>query len=295
MLEHLSHLKELFLTGNQFLMVPESLSLVGKSLEILRLNENPIEIIDEKSFIGLEKLEQLNISSCPELTDITENALIPLKLLEVFHCRGNEKLTNFHMENLRELENLKDLDISDNALTKMEFGEMEFNKNAENLDGSEPNEKYKNQFKQLRILKLAGNPWNCDCRIMQALSLFDHTSRYYNKSLNNDEARCKTPSGLSSRIIYQLSHDYTCNTRASQKDLKIPIYDPPQFLRPKSIMLTVFSVVGVVVLGVIIGFAIVCIKRRLKANDPSYRSDPIRYTTVRDSTVSNIANLPYSQ
>lgn len=275
--------------------VPESLSVVGKTLEILNMHENPIEIINDESFVGLEKLEKLNISAMAELTEINENSLKHLTSLEVLLCRGNKKLNNFHMENLRELKKLKDLDISNNALKQLNFGKIEMNKDAENLDGHDSYKKYEDQFKKLLRLKLGGNPWHCDCEIMASLSLFDHSSKYYIRNIDNDEARCTTPSSLSSKLLYHLPKDYVCDTRANQKDLKIPIYDPPQFLRPKSIMLTVFSVVGVVVLGIIIGFAIVCIKRRLKSNDNSYPDSPIRYTTVRDSTVSNVVNLPYSQ
>lgn len=288
------HLQEIFLGGNKFLTVPQSLAQVGKTLEFLCLTENPIEMIDESSFIGLEKLEQLNISSLPKLEEIKENSLIHLKSLEVLHCRGNKKLKFFSMENLRELEHLKDLDISNNGLRNLDFGEIEPNENAESIIGNESIKTYKNQFKKLRKLKLAGNPWTCDCSIMKSLSLFDHGAKYFNKSVNNDDARCKTPSSLSSKLLYHLPQDYVCATLAKQKDAKIPIYDPPQFLRPKSIMLTVFSVVGVVVLGIIIGFAIVCIKRRLKPSE-SGPDSPIRYTTVRDSTISNVANMPYSQ
>lgn len=295
MLEHLEKLRELFLGGNQFLTVPESLSFVGKSLEYLSLKENPIEVMTDESFVDLLKLKQLNISGMSVLTEIKENSLKHLTLLEVFHCRGNKKLNVFSMENLRELKHLKDLDVSNNALTILDFGNIELNKNTEDLDGKKFDEKYEDQFKKLRILKLAGNPWNCDCSIMKSLSLFDHNARYFNKSVNNDEARCKTPSELASKNLYHLPQDYVCSTHAKPKEPKIPIYDPPQFLRPKSIMLTVFSVVGVVVLGVIIGFAIVCIKRRFKQSETGYTANPIRYTTVRDSTVSNIANSPYSQ
>lgn len=294
-LEHMSKLTELFLNGNKFLSVPESLISVGESLEFLHLSNNPIEVIDEKSFVGLSKLENLNISALPELTGIKENSLKPLRFLEVLHCRGNKKLTDFDMENLRELKHLKELDMSHNALTSLQFGEIEMNEHAEKLEKTHESEaKHKEAFKKLRVLKLAGNPWNCDCSIMKSLSLFDHSAQYFLKSVNNDEARCRTPSDLSSKHLYDLPIEYVCASHAKQRAAKIPVYDPPQFLRPKSIMLTVFSVVGVVVLGIIIGFAIVCVKRRLKQNDTGYAASPIRYTTVRHSNVSNIANTAYA-
>lgn len=294
-LEHMKKLSELFLNGNKFLTVPDSLYYVGDTLEFLHLSDNPIEVIDEKSFVGLSKLENLNISALPELTEIKENSLKVLTFLEVLHCRGNKKLSEFNMENLRELKHLKELDVSHNALTSLNFGEIEMNEHAEKLEKvSESDVKTEETFKKLRVLKLAGNPWNCDCSIMKSLSLFDHKAKYFLKSVNNDEARCKTPSDLSSKHLYDLPIEYVCASHAKQKAAKIPVYDPPQFLRPKSIMLTVFSVVGVVVLGIFIGFAIVCVKRKLKENDTGYAASPIRYTTVRNSTVSNIANTAYA-
>lgn len=295
--EHMDRLQELFLYGNNFLTVPQSLFSVGESLQFLHLSENPIEIIDDKSFGGLSELKQLNISTLPELTEIKKDALKPLTSLEVLHCRGNKKLSSFDMQDLRDLKHLKELDVSYNALTSLDFGEIDITENSEKMsNGVKVNETDKKfeDFKKLRILKLAGNPWNCDCSIMKSLSLFDHKASYFLKSVNNDEARCKTPYDLLSKHLYDLPIEYVCAANAKQKAPKIPVYDPPQFLRPKSIMLTVFSVVGVVVLGVIIGFAIVCIKRKLKESEPGYSASPIRYTTVRNSTVSNIANAPYT-
>lgn len=285
-------LHEIFLNGNKFLTVPESLFTVGKTLEHLHLSENPIAIINVYSFNGLERVKHLNISSMPDLLSIEENSMKHLPSLEILHCRGNKKLDSFDMENLRGLRHLKELDVANNALTSLDFGDIAIEKTFETMkEIKEEHGKYEDQFKMLRSLKLAGNPWNCDCVLLNALSLFDHNAAYFSKSEKEDDARCKTPTGLASKFIYHLPFDHVCVTHGKQK---IPIYDPPQFLRPKSIMLTVFSVIGVVVLGIFIGFGIVCIKRRLKRDEPGYSSSPIRYTTVRESTISNVVNSPYS-
>jgi Leucine rich repeat len=286
-LHEMKSLQEIFLNGNQFISVPESLFAVGKSLEYLHLSDNPIAIIDANSFTGLEKLKQLNISSMPDLQSIESESFKHVILLELLHCRGNQKLHKFDMEDLRELKHLRELDVSNNALTSLEFGEI----TIENENQIESHSRSENHFKQLRLLKLAGNPWNCDCSLLNSLLLFDHNATYFSKSEKEDDARCKTPTSLASKFIYHLPFDHVCVTKGKQK---IPIYDPPQFLRPKSIMLTVFSVIGVVVLGIFIGFGIVCIKQKLKRSEPGYSSSPIRYTTVRDSTISNVVNSPYS-
>lgn len=86
--------------------------------------------------------------------------------------------------------------------------------------------------------------------------------------------------------------NYICVTMANKKAPKIPVYDPPQFLRPKTILLSILSVCAVVVLGMIIGFAIVCVKRRLKKNDDGFNT-PIRYTSVRESS-THIVNNPFN-
>jgi len=290
-LDKMDHLSELYLDGNNFLSVPESLVAVAGSLKYLHLSGNPIESMDNESFNGLSKLEQLNISSLTQLTEITKDTFKIVQSLEVLHCFGNKNLKDFNMEDLKDLKHLRELDLSHNALITLDFGIKE-----EEGSGDKAPESHKTpraEFRKLRSLRLEGNPWKCDCEMMLGLSVFDHKAKYFIKSTNNDDARCKTPYELSGKLLYELPIDYTCASHSNQK-AKIPIYDPPAFLRPKSIMLTVFSVVGVVILGIFIGFAIVCIKRRLKASDVGYASTPIRYTTVRESTISNVANSPYS-
>lgn len=282
-IENMEKLKELLLVGNQFLTVPESLISIGKNLQFLHMSENPIVNINEESFAGLERLEYLNISGMPDLEVIEAGSFKPLKSLEHLFCHNNLKLTDMHIEDLRDLLQLKELDISHNALISLNIGE---------IVSTENENRNKTQFKQLRVMKLAGNPWTCDCHMLTSLSIFDHNSQYFKASKNRDQARCKKPYDLTSKLLYELPIDYVCASSDKQKEPRIKIYEPPQFLRPKSIMLTVFAVVGVVILGVIIGLVIVCIKKKLKASSTGYSSSPIRYTTVRDSTLPNITHQP---
>lgn len=282
-LENKEKLSELYLNGNNFTEVPASLEKVKDSLLYLHFSENLIEKIDDESFHGLTKLKHLNISSLPKLKEIGAGSFGRLTSLEGLHCHSNRHLESFLMEDLRTLEHLKELDLSHNALNTLSIGIYDTTDNETDHDLEE---RFKNQFQHLRTLKLAGNPWNCDCAMLKSLEIFDHEAKYFKKMVSNDEARCASPSHLISKIIYDLPSEYVCKVRRGQT--KYPFYDPPPFLRPKSIMLTVVSVVSVVILGIIIGFVIVCIKRKLSKDHTGYSASPIRYTTVRDSTISNI-------
>jgi len=284
----MKHLSEIILNDNHFLEVPASLSIIGSSLEDLQINKNPIEIIHSQSFNGLEKLEKLSISFMDDLKSVEKESFHNLKMLKVLHCSGNKNLTDMDLKDLLNLINLKDLDLSNNQLKTLNFGElMEIEKSENSTEVTE-------YFKKLHDLKLSGNPWNCDCSMIKALEFFKHNSTYFNKAKKLDEARCRSPYDLSSKLLYVLPFDYVCASDYKSKPLKIPVYDPPQFLRPKSIMLTVVSVVVVLVLGVIIGILIVCITRRLKSSN-DINSNPIRYSAVRNSTISNAVTVPYQQ
>lgn len=48
----LTELQQIDLSDNRFVTVPESLSLVGESLQYLTFNNNPIVELNDDSFIG---------------------------------------------------------------------------------------------------------------------------------------------------------------------------------------------------------------------------------------------------
>ncbi|CAH1728689.1 unnamed protein product [Chironomus riparius] len=288
--QNMKHLSEIILNDNQFLEVPASLSIIGSSLEDLQFNKNPIEVINSQSFNGLEKLQKLSINFMDNLKSIEKKSFHNLNMLEVLHCSENKKLTDMDLEDLLNLINLKDLDLSNNQLKTLSFGELI------EIEKTENSTEVREYFKKLHNLKLSGNPWHCDCSMIKALEFFNHNSTYFNKAKKSDDsdARCKSPTEMSSKLLYILPFDFVCASDYKSKPLKIPVYDPPQFLRPKSIMLTVVSIVIVLVLGVIIGILIVCVSRRLKSNN-DITSNPIRYSAVRNSTISNAVNVPYQQ
>lgn len=146
----------------------------------------------------------------------------------------------------------------------------------------------KKEFTRLRSIELEGNPWHCDCEFYKVLQLWEHhgTNDFY----SDDEARCATPYDWAAKLLSDLEFPQMCKSLGSsnmKQAPKPPIYEPPPFLRPRSIVLSILSVTVVVIIGLIIGFGIVCIKKKLAKNEFGFTS-PVRYTTVRDSTTSTV-------
>lgn len=139
-------------------------------------------------------------------------------------------------------------------------------------------------FPKLRSVELDDNPWHCDCELHQSIQSIKHILV---DEFQAPLARCETPYYLAAVPLTGLSERSLCSG-SPKRTPKIPIYEAPAFLRPRSIVLSILSVGVVLLIGFVIGFAIVCIKRKLKASDFRFTSSPVRYTTVRDSTASTI-------
>lgn len=52
MVSRLARLRELDISGNHIKVVPQDLSFLSKSLEIFKMGENPIQHLDDNSFMG---------------------------------------------------------------------------------------------------------------------------------------------------------------------------------------------------------------------------------------------------
>lgn len=269
-------LRELLLQGNNFQSVPESLSLLGKSLKSLYVGVNPIEELTEQSFLGLTNLVHLNISFMPKLLEVKEHTFSQLKHLEMLISSDNPRMAKFDVESLRWLKSLRELHLSNCSLETL------------NIAAKVDDENEEVDFPKLRLLKLEHNPWHCDCRLLRTLLELEHHGRkgFY----SDDRARCTTPYDLSGILLSDLFQEPLCTMQEMKRTPRIPIYEPAPFLRPKSILLSVFSVIAVVIIGLAVGCAIVCIKKKLKQSDFGFTT-PVRYTTVRESfsTTTSVA------
>ncbi|KAL7729915.1 hypothetical protein ACLKA6_009228 [Drosophila palustris] len=266
----LKSLHILDISGNVFSIVPTSIQQLGKSLQQLNLANNPLVKLDAQSFPNLDALRRLNISEMPMLRSIELGAL-KLPSLEHLECARNPKLERLEFVDLLQSRNLTQLDISQNALTTLSL----------NMSSNSSNP----TWPRLRSLAIAGNLWYCSCELLQALEQAGAPQVLQPLTV---VPRCETPYLLAGKPLSNMTAEQICNMVIPKKYRAVED-DPPRFLRRRYIILTVIIASMVVVAGLVIGFIVVCVRRRLKGND--YGVQPIRYTSVRGSNLSAFSQL----
>ncbi|KAJ9591611.1 hypothetical protein L9F63_001825, partial [Diploptera punctata] len=142
-------LKQLYLNGNKFTEVPQTLAALGDSLEKLNLNDNPIQELHEDSFRGLLMLREVNISAMSQLQRIGPSTFSHLKNLEILQCSYNTKLSEIDEEAFTYQQGgqipLKQLHIMSNNLHYL----------SENLV----------PWESMTVIDVQNNPWRCDCNL----------------------------------------------------------------------------------------------------------------------------------
>ncbi|XP_034662697.1 chondroadherin [Drosophila subobscura] len=272
----LSSLRVLDLSGNEFTVVPASIQQLGKSLVQLNLSGNQFTSLNAQNFQKLEALRRLNISDLPALRTIGRGALV-LPALEQLECARNPKLELLELQDLLASRALSQLDISHNALNTLTLNVSSSNSSNSSSAAAWP---------RLRSVSIAANPWYCSCELMQSLELVGMPR--VELSAGGAEARCDTPYLLAGTPLYNLTSQQICSMVIPKKYRAVE-EEPPRFLRRRYVVLTAIIASVVVVLGLIIGFIVVCVRRRLKGSD--YGVQPIRYTSVRGSNLSAFSQL----
>lgn len=94
MFSQMLKVETLYLNGNEFQKIPNEIR--SMPLAFLNMNENPVNCLDNKSFVGLDKIQQLIISDMRSLTDVGSGTFLPLKKLNILHMAQNPSLINIH-------------------------------------------------------------------------------------------------------------------------------------------------------------------------------------------------------
>jgi len=190
MFRGLSKLKVLSLVANSIKLVPEDAFMEMTSLKELKLSQNPNLNLPPKSFTSLTELEKLELDQCG-LTEVPVEAFKELKDLRVLSLNENpiksvprkafdelEDLQELHLlgcglEEVKEeafdgLDSLLYLDLSANKLKGLDEDLLHASKDTmkeffinDNLLTALPEDLL--EWKNLLELRMAGNPWACDC------------------------------------------------------------------------------------------------------------------------------------
>ncbi|XP_053332038.1 tsukushi-like [Clarias gariepinus] len=110
------NIHSLNLAGNRLTAVPTMQEI---SLRFLILDENPISVINEKSFAGLKYLIHLSLSSMPELHTLQPQSLQDLRNLQVLDLSNNKKLKMLSAEVFRGLTSLQELNLTKSRVTSL--------------------------------------------------------------------------------------------------------------------------------------------------------------------------------
>ncbi|CAH2106553.1 unnamed protein product [Euphydryas editha] len=251
----LVNLKQIDLSGNQFLTVPESLSLVGSTLQYLTFNNNPLVELNDDSFLGLSNLLELEVGENNYLDEVKRSTFTPLKSLRVLHLCHNKKLkyiSHNAFRGLKEKWTLKEVYLDDNNLSELSTDLLPWDK--------------------LEVLGMTGNNWLCNCDLANIVTKQNAGSKFKPGEI----PYCAAPMRLSGAYITNITVSFCPQfdtTFALKKRFSV------SDLRPKHVLWSILGVGTVVGIGMICGLFFNFIKAFFKKN---LRSQPIQYVNIND-------------
>ncbi|CAH2268987.1 chondroadherin-like [Pararge aegeria] len=252
----LVNLRQIDLSGNKFVTVPESLGLVGTSLQYLTFNNNPIVELNDDSFIGLTNLVELEVGENNYLEEVKRSTFTPLKSLRVLHLCHNRNLRYISHNAFRGIKDkwtLKEVYLDDNNLSELSTDLLPWNK--------------------LEVLGMTGNNWLCNCDLANIVTNQEAGTKFKAGEI----PYCAAPMRLNGAYITNITASFcpTLDTTfAAKKGFSIN-------LKPKHILWSILGVAAVVGIGMICGLLVNTIKAVYKKNT---RSQPIRYFNINDDT-----------
>ncbi|CAG5031854.1 unnamed protein product [Parnassius apollo] len=253
----LMNLQQIDLSGNKFVNVPESLSLVGSTLQYLTFNNNPIVELNDDSFVGLTNLVQLEVGENDFLEEVKRSTFTPLKNLRVLHLCHNPNLryiSHNAFRGMKEKWTLKEVYLDDNNLSELSTDLMPWSK--------------------LEILGMTGNNWLCNCDLANIITKQEAGAKFKPGEI----PYCAAPMKFSGTFITNITLTFCPtfdSTYATKKGFSI------SNLRPKHILWSIFGVAMIVCAGMLIGLLVNAMKAFYNKN---IRSQPIRYINLHSDS-----------
>lgn len=146
----LTQLRGLKLHDNLMSAVPSHAWSSLSHLETLTLGQNNMSVIEGKAFAGLTRLKQLDINDGIQLSAIDTDAFMANRELVQLRITNCKRLTSLPEGLLARLVNLRRLVLRDNGLTTL----------SEKVWGTSGGPG------QYQVIDLAGNPFDCDCKLV---------------------------------------------------------------------------------------------------------------------------------
>ena len=156
-------LQILDISGNYlFLPLPQLLPL--PNLHYLSVGQRNISVLSKTSFVGMDSLRSIEVSSCPLLTRIEPGVFTSLQLLENISIVGCPELEYLPVGLILDGENPLNINLGGNGITWIDPGSLPWDR--------------------VSSLDLSGNSLHCDCRMVWLVPVL--------KNLNHT-AICRSP------------------------------------------------------------------------------------------------------
>ncbi|XP_075047427.1 leucine-rich repeat-containing protein 19 [Mixophyes fleayi] len=177
---------------------------ISTNVTQLNLAQNSIclDESDRKTLSGYPNLTKLNLSE-NKITNLPNNSFAELSKLEVLILKNNY-ITTIEEMSFYGLENLQILDLGYNQIaqlptnTHLPFQHLQvLNLQNNSLINLDINEALKDLKSPLNIT-LSGNPWNCDCSLMNLSTLLNENTVILE---NENNTLCATPENMTTVII----------------------------------------------------------------------------------------------
>ncbi|KAG6445885.1 chondroadherin isoform X2 [Manduca sexta] len=249
----LAKLQQIDLSDNQFVTVPESLSLVGNTLKYLTFNNNPIVELNDDSFVGLSNLLELEVGENDYLDEVKRSTFTPLKSLRVLHLCHNPNLRYISHNAFRGLKDkwtLKEVYLDDNNLSELSADLMPWNK--------------------LETLGMTGNNWLCNCDLANIVTRQGAGTKFR----PGDIPYCAAPMRMSGEYITNITMTFCPTLDSTFIPKKNFTFSD---LRPKHVLWSILGVACIVLIGMLLGLLVNTLK---SVYNKRIRSQPIRYINL---------------
>ncbi|PSN29463.1 hypothetical protein C0J52_11441 [Blattella germanica] len=184
-------LETLYLTGNHLKRLDEDTFHNQKNLRNLDLADNDLQYIHPNIFANNHVLTTVKLGGNP-LVYLPENSPFLISNSITSIDMNTCQLKSINPVTFSTLPNLRALDISHNHMKELDLKSLEF-------------------LKELRILYVNNNLWNCDCEIVEVLEWLSKRRQHFGLSRTHRVVKC-VENGIYRTLWTAASANRTCNS-----------------------------------------------------------------------------------